>query len=153
MQNAKKNKDISIVRIEKPPPQANLGVGMFKGASNLIFENATHLRKNMTHAETILWLHLRKGINGLKFRRQHPIGIFIADFYCHKVKLIVEVDGSIHTITEVKENDEVRQQQLTEWGYEIIRFTNKQIINEVEKILELIKEKIETIFQINKRTV
>src|SRR5580765_7230356 len=76
--------------------------GMFEGASHLIFGNAKHLRKNMTVAQTVLWMHLKKGINGFKFRRQHPIGLYIADFYCHKAKLIVEVDGLVHSEPEVK---------------------------------------------------
>ena len=98
--------------------------GMFEGASNLIFENAKQLRKNMTNAEIALWIHLKGGINGLKFRRQHPIGFYIADFFCHKVKLIIEIDGSIHNNIEVKEVDEKRQAELESWGYIIIRFTN-----------------------------
>ena len=67
--------------------------GMFEGASHLIFANAKLLRKNMTAAETVLWMYLKAGINDCKFRRQHPIGIYIADFYCHKAKLGIEVDG------------------------------------------------------------
>ena len=60
--------------------------GMFEGASHIIFENAKQLRKNMTDTEKFLWSYLKKGINGLKIRRQHPIGQYIADFYCHEVK-------------------------------------------------------------------
>jgi very-short-patch-repair endonuclease len=71
--------------------------GMFEGASRLIFANAKHLRKNMTATETVLWMYLKVGIDGFKFRRQHPIGLYIADFYCHKAKLIVEVDQFIKT--------------------------------------------------------
>jgi cyclase len=70
--------------------------GMFEGASHLIFANARQLRKNMTNAEVILWMHLKEGINNFKIRRQHPIGLYIADFYCHQPKLIIEVDSSIH---------------------------------------------------------
>ena len=58
----------------------------------LIFELAKDLKRNMTDAEMILWNELKNGINGLKFRRRHPIGIYITDFYCHELKLIVEVD-------------------------------------------------------------
>ena len=90
---------------------------MFEGASPVIFENAKHLRKKMTDAEQVLWYYLKAGINGFKFRRQHPIGIYIADFYCHKVKLIIEVDGSIHNQPEVMESDEIRQRDLEDWGY------------------------------------
>src|SRR6266536_6063321 len=86
--------------------------GMFQGADSLVFELAKDLRRNMTTAEKVLWIYLRQGILGLKFRRQHPIGIYIADFYCHRVKLIIEVDGSIHDKKEVKEYDERRENDL-----------------------------------------
>lgn len=121
---------------------------MFEGASHLIFANAKHLRKNMTAAETILWMNLKRGINGFKFRRQHPIGIYIADFYCHKVKLIVEIDGSIHNEPAIKENDEARQKELERWGYAVIRFTNEEallrieiVINKISKIVNSINQK------------
>jgi len=58
--------------------------GMFEGASFLLFEKAKKLRKNMTGAEEVLWMYLRKGIGGYKVRRQHPIGIYIVDFFCYK---------------------------------------------------------------------
>ena len=79
--------------------------GMFNEANPLVFELAKELRRNMTDAEMVLWGYLKAGINGLKFRRQHPIGIYIADFYCHKLKLIIEVDGNIHDKKEIKEYD------------------------------------------------
>ncbi len=116
--------------------------GMFEGASHLIFANAKHLRKNMTPAETVLWEHLRKGINGFKIRRQHPVGFYIADFYCHKPKLIIELDGSIHDEPGIKEADNARQKELERWGYTVIRFTNQEIIEEIEEIIKKITEKI-----------
>jgi len=69
---------------------------MFMGASNLIFKNAEVLRNNMTAAEMLLWGHLKGNQLGAKFRRQNPLGNYIADFYCHQHKLVIEVDGSIH---------------------------------------------------------
>ena len=116
--------------------------GMFEGASHIIFTNAKHLRKNMTEAEKELWFCLKAGIDGLKFRRQHPIGIYIADFFCHKVKLIIEVDGAIHNEKDIKAADETRQKELEIWGYTIIRFTNQQVLEETEYVLKSIKEKI-----------
>ena len=116
--------------------------GMFEGASHLIFENAKHLRKTMTDAETVLWMYLKEGINGFKIRRQHPIGLYIADFYCHKVKLIIEVDGTIHDNLEVKETDDARQKELERWGYIIIRFTNQQVMEKAEEVIKIITEKI-----------
>lgn len=74
---------------------------MFLGASHLIFQNAERLRYNMTAAETLLWGHLKGNQLGFKFRRQHPNSIYIADFYCHHHKLIIEIDGSIHLLPEV----------------------------------------------------
>ncbi len=115
---------------------------MFEGASHLIFENAKHLRKNMTDAETVLWAYLKKGINDFKIRRQHPIGLYVTDFYCHKSKLIIEIDGSIHNEPDVKETDEARQKDLERWGYTIIRFTNQQVMKKPEEVIKIITEKI-----------
>ncbi len=109
--------------------------GMFEGASHLVFGFAKQLRKEMTDAEKILWVHLKSGISNFKFRRQHPIGLYVADFFCHKLKLIIEVDGSIHDLEEMKIRDEEREKSLKESGYKIIRFRNEQVYNEMEFIL------------------
>lgn len=72
-------------------------VSMFYGAKAHIFEKARFLRKNMTEAKLLLWGKLKeKNILGLRFRSQHPIDIFITDFYCYPVKLVIKVDGGIH---------------------------------------------------------
>lgn len=115
---------------------------MFEGASHFIFENAKHLRKNMTIAETTLWMYLKAGINGYKFRRQDPIGLFIGDFYCHKAKFIIEIDGSIHNEPGIKESDEIRQKELEKWGYSIIRFTNQEVMEKPEYIIDIITAEI-----------
>ncbi len=115
---------------------------MFEGASHLIFENAKQLRKNMTAAEMALWLHLRNGLCGYKFRRQHPIGLYIADFYCHKAKLIVELDGSIHNQDHIKKTDAIRQMNLEKWGYAVIRFTNIEVFKQLELVVKKISDKI-----------
>jgi very-short-patch-repair endonuclease len=67
---------------------------MFLGADNFLFERASKLRKQQTLAEEILWNYLRTKPFGHKFRRQHPFSIYILDFYCHSLKLAIEVDGS-----------------------------------------------------------
>jgi len=123
--------------------------GMFEGASHIIFENAKRLRKNMTNAEEMLWIYLRR-MEGLKFRRQHPIGIYIADFYCHKAKLIIELDGSIHEEATIKENDKNRETQMEKWGYSIVRFTNQQVITDIENVLDSISITIRNINNIQK---
>jgi very-short-patch-repair endonuclease len=104
-----------------------------------IFAKAKELRKEMTEAEKILWERIRnRQLNGLKFRRQHPIDIFIADFYCHEMKLIVELDGGIHDTIEQKEYDDGRSFELEEKGFKIIRFRNEEVFNEIEQVLEKI---------------
>lgn len=101
-----------------PPPTGGVRGGvvygdMFEDANHLVFELAKELRRNMTEAEQKLWFHLRQGISGFKFRRQHPLKNYIADFYCHKLKLVIEADGGIHNKPEVKEYDAIREQNLT----------------------------------------
>lgn len=76
--------------------------GMFNEAHPLVFDLAKQLRKNMTHAEMIMWGYLKEHFEGLRFRRQHPVSMYIADFYCHKLRLIIEIDGSVHGDPGVK---------------------------------------------------
>jgi cyclase len=112
---------------------------MFLGASNLIFENAKSLRGRLTEAEMVLWGHLTKGNQfGVKFRRQHPIADYIADFYCHTHKLIIELDGTIHNIPEVADNDIARQKHLESLGITVIRFKNQEIFENLEQVLDII---------------
>lgn len=105
----------------------------------------------MTDAETVLWSHLKKGIYGLKFRRQHPIGLYIADFYCHKAKLIVEVDGPIHCEKNIKEADETRQKVLERWGYTILRFPNHEVMEKPEEVIKMITEKMPHLNNLHKQ--
>lgn len=111
---------------------------MFEGAFHSVFENAKKNRNNPTAAETVLWMHLRAGINGCRFRRQHPIGMYIADFYCHKAKLIVEVDGGIHLQPEVIKTDKEKENFLVRNGYRVAHFTNNEILNNIEVVIEQI---------------
>ena len=124
---------------------------MFEGASHLIFANAKQLRMNMTEAEKALWAHLKAGINGLKIRRQHPIGNYIADFYCHKAKLIIEIDGEIHNDPAVQKIDVQREKDLKSLGYNIIRFSNEEVYKDPEKVLKEIEIKISELNTINKQ--
>ena len=112
---------------------------MFLGASHLVFQRARELRDQMTHAEMILWGHLKQRPHGHKFRRQHPISCYIADFYCHSLKLIIEVDGSVHANSENGHHDMERQNHLQSMGIFFLRFTNEQ----VEKNLETVIREIE----------
>jgi len=114
---------------------------MFYNAKPHIFEKAKALRKNMTNSELTLWEKLKgKQMLGLRFRAQHPIDIFIADFYCHPIKLVIEVDGGIHKTTEQKEFDIGRTAELNYWGIEVIRFTNEEIENKVNQVINGIEQ-------------
>src|SRR6187549_1359400 len=84
---------------------------MHFGASKLIFKRAEELRKFPTHEEIIIWGHLSGNKLGVKFRRQHPISNYIADFYCHSLRLVVEIDGGIHNKPDVKKYDAVREKE------------------------------------------
>src|SRR6187399_3059171 len=97
---------------------------MFYKSDPLIFSKARELRKNLTPAEQTFWLRLKEKFPEYKRRKQHPISIYIADFYCHKLKLIIEIDGSIHDSEEAKLNDNRRQQDLEDLKLTVIRFTN-----------------------------
>jgi len=116
-------------------------VSMFYNAKPHIFEKAKMLRKNMTEAELKLWERLKgKQMLGLRFRPQHPIDMFIADFYCHPVKLVIEIDGGIHQSTYQKEYDFGREGELENWGIQVIRFTNEEIENNINQVIKQIKQ-------------
>jgi very-short-patch-repair endonuclease len=97
------------------------------------------LRNNQTDSEVILWQYLRGKELGLKFVKQYGIQNYIADFCCRSKKLIIEIDGSIHDQKEAKENDEERTKYLESLGYKIIRFTNSEVLNDLETVLNKIK--------------
>ena len=112
---------------------------LFKGASAIIFGNARELRKSSTSAEDLLWQELRnRKAGGVKFRRQHPINNYIADFYCSEKSLIVEVDGNIHNNQDVKEYDEARTNELNSMGIHVLRFTNDQVETNMIAVLNQI---------------
>ncbi len=123
---------------------------MFLGADNFLFERASELRKQQTFAEEILWNYLKTKPFGFKFRRQHPFSVYILDFYCHALKLAIEVDGSIHNIDEVKEKDEIRQKQLEEEGITFLRLTDDQIRLKPEEIVQQIETYLKGKLQTNK---
>jgi len=92
----------------------------------------------MTPAERRLWQHLRrKQLGGLRFRRQHPIGRFIVDFYCAEHRLIVEIDGDVHA-GQVG-YDRARDEWLEERGYRIVHFTNREVECHLSRVLEAIR--------------
>ena len=117
---------------------------MFKGAPPDSFAKAKLLRDNMTDAEKLLWEKLKNNqLKGFKFRRQHPIHIYIVDFYCHKLKLIIEIDGGYHDSKEQKILDEERSEILKFQELEIIRFTNEEVFGNIEFVVKKIEDKID----------
>jgi cyclase len=114
---------------------------MYYGASPVLFEFARKLRMNETEAEKYLWNHLsKKKINGLRFRRQHPVLYFIADFFCPKAKLIIEVDGGVHKLPSQFEYDKNRDKELAAYGLKVLRFTNDEVFNNIEMVIEKIMQ-------------
>ena len=128
-----------------------LGAGgrsnMFYGALPILFGLAKKLRDHQTEAELFLWSQLNnlKYLN-VRFKRQHPVLYFVADFYCHKARLVIELDGGYHDIPEQYMYDKEREQELEDLGLKVIRFSNEQvlfhIVNSLKVIKEVIKERI-----------
>lgn len=101
------------------------------------------LRNNPTKAEQFLWNFLKgKQLKNTKFRRQHSIGNFIIDFYCAEMKLAIEIDGDIHEKAEIKQNDKEKTETLNFYHIRILRFTNKEIFDNVNQVLKTIEENI-----------
>ncbi|MFZ4739980.1 MAG: leucine--tRNA ligase [Bacteroidales bacterium] len=105
-------------------------------------DNAKRMRKEPTETENILWQCLRGNQLGFKIRRQQVVSNYIADFVCLSKKLIIEVDGKIHE--QQKEQDAERTLELEKIGFEVIRFTNEEIINNIDNVIDTIKSKLES---------
>jgi len=125
--------------IKKDPLQME---GMHYGATPKVFRNAARLRKNMTDPEKKLWEYLKTQPLGYKFRRQHPISKYILDFYCHKLRLSIEVDGGYHLTKEQREIDNQRTEFLKSVGITEIRFTNQEILNQFGKSIKMINSRL-----------
>ncbi len=109
------------------------------------------LRQKETPQEKILWSKLRNNNTEYKFKRQHGIGGYILDFYCSEGKLIIELDGEIHTTKESREYDQIRDKYFKDLGYTTLRFTNREMENSVDIILIKIKNYLNTKTEIEKR--
>ena len=117
----------------------NYSQNLFFGSSPEIHRRARELRRNLTPAERKLWDFLRnKNWEGYKFRRQHPISFYIADFYCHSLRLVIELDGGIHGSLDQKEHDEGREFELRSLGIHVIRFRNEEV-NSLNYVGEVLK--------------
>src|SRR5207247_2550344 len=103
------------------------------------FEMARANRKQSTVAEDMLWQYLRNNQLGEKFRRQHPIETFIADFVCLQKGLIIEVDGGYHEDKDQKEYDRFRTETLESLGFKVVRFTNEAVLQNINSVTERIR--------------
>jgi very-short-patch-repair endonuclease len=102
---------------------------------------AKQLRQAMTRAETLLWRYLKANrINGLGFRRQVPFRNYIADFVCLSAKLIVELDGESHDFEERQKADQTRDAFFVSEGFQVLRFTNQQVLSNLEGVVEAIRQ-------------
>lgn len=99
---------------------------------------AKNQRRHSTDAEQLVWHYLRaKKLEGLKFRRQQPIGPYIADFVCFEKNVVIEVDGGQHTVFEKKDRE--RNRWFEEQGYRVLRFWNHEVLSNIEAVLDAIR--------------
>ena len=103
---------------------------------------AKHNKENPTETERILWKFIKKSQLGEPFRRQHIIGDFIADFVCIPAHLIIEVDGGYHQLPEQQADDKERTAWLNNQGYEVLRFTNEEVLFDIDNVIMKIKDKV-----------
>jgi len=106
-------------------------------------ELARKLRKNMTLGEVLLWQEIRNRKLGFQFHRQVPIKIFIVDFYCHELQLVIEVDGSTHDHPEVAVSDLERQNEIEKEGIQFLRFEEKEVRKNLASVIEVIERWID----------
>ncbi len=116
------------------------GYAEYKAGSEMSFENAKQMRKEPTQAEKVLWSALQNKKLGYKFRRQHPVENYIADFACLDVWLLVEADGGYHSSAEQQKADRQREEDLRNIGFTILRFTNEEVLNNLEQVTKKIKD-------------
>lgn len=135
--------------IKKSPPFKGDLEGHFpvwKTASpdryGILKEFAQENRNNMTEAENALWLLLSNKKLGVKFLRQYIIGDYIVDFICRELQLIIEVDGGYHSEPRQQESDLQRENYLHKKGYRVLRFNNEEILFDLEKVINIIKQNL-----------
>ncbi|MBI4363222.1 MAG: endonuclease domain-containing protein [Candidatus Doudnabacteria bacterium] len=113
--------------------------------NNILLENSKLQRKSQNPWEAKLWYYLRaKRFQDFKFRRQVAIGPFIVDFYCHKLRLIIELDGSQHNENTSILKDRARQKYLTAQGYRVLRFWNNELDDNIDGVLKVIYNALTT---------
>ncbi|WP_298951923.1 endonuclease domain-containing protein [uncultured Nonlabens sp.] len=133
-----KKEEIDYLKIE----------GMFAGATADVRRFAIQLRANTTESEDKLWTYLKNKPFEIKFRRQHPFNLYILDFYCHKLRLGIEVDGGYHFTRQQQEKDRDRTLEISKYKVDVIRFTDVEVIQDFEKVQNeieaIIKDRLKT---------
>lgn len=121
--------------------QESYNDNLHKDAIGKLYQYGRELRQESTEAEKILWAELRnRKLNGLKFRRQHPLDKVIVDFYCNERKIVVELDGSVHDEKINKDYDEARTAMLAGLNIIVLRFQNDEVVNTIEDVLNKIRD-------------
>lgn len=116
---------------------------MRKEGEYRVTAKARSLRQSMTKAEVILWVNLRKrAMNGMRFRRQHPVGSYISDFACPAARLIVEVDGATHSTPDELAYDARRTKYLEQHGWTVIRVSNTDVYEKMDGVWRLISAQL-----------
>jgi very-short-patch-repair endonuclease len=100
------------------------------------WSRARELRRQLTPAELLLWRALKEQSLSVRVRRQQPIGPYIVDFLFSKCKLVVELDGPIHTSAEQRQHDAARDEYFAQRGYEVVRFANRDVLEHIDRVVE-----------------
>jgi very-short-patch-repair endonuclease len=137
------------------PPLAGAGQGVGERVTKILrprthrtsapqtIELARELRRNPTSAEAILWAALRRrALAGFRFRRQHPIGAYVTDFFCNEASLVVEVDGPVHDRIGRQRHDRLRDEALCRHGLRLVRVRNEEVTSDLDAVLERIRKEL-----------
>lgn len=120
--------------------RAQRGGGGYPHMRRPVTYTARKLRRQMTLPEVLLWERLRSGKTGAKFRRQHPVGSYVADFCCLPLRLIVEIDGKAHDMGTNPQRDIARDRILTENGYTVLRISASDVLNDMDRVIDMIAQ-------------
>jgi len=113
---------------------------MFYGATKPVFQKAEHLRSRISPAEERLWNYLKDGRMGVEFTRQHPAYLYVLDFYCHALKLAIELDDNVDQYEEVKRNGVERKEHLRGFGVTVLRFPSQDVLSNPQYVMKKIQD-------------
>jgi len=132
-----------MARMSNPPrngegDRAKRGGGGFQTLQRPVVYSARKLRRKMTLPEVLLWEQVRANKIGVKFRRQHPIGAYVADFYCAAAKLVIEIDGAAHDRADRPQRDDARDAMMQDMGYTVLRIAAVDVLKDMDGVLQII---------------